>query len=654
MATFQGPGIRVLKQYEGQDGKTYVQLSTGETLATDSSDYEDYYAQGILYGEDERGNYYPQEGAHDLLKQYQQLTQQSSFENYMKPYFEDEMTGSIARGLGQSSDKFWEVNPSYKQQYDEQIKQQLIGQFLQQNPANNDGDTPEARGAYLNRLTKGLPEGLSEYIVESGNAGVQPSYWSDFNRGAYTVGNEILPEWLGGGDRGLIQSIQNDTSLTNVEQNRKQYQIETGQYGFAERSMDQLGLLAPLAVPAKMVQSAYRDDYSFEDALSGTKNDANLTEDIITDPLTYAGLGLVDNIGKLPKAADIVADINRYGAENLPNAYKVNPFAFRTNSNNFYRQVDADTFNELEQTMGLIKGQQNVGAIDEAGAIAKSFGDDAYYNKGSLYYKNNRPEYLYEARKGEEAFTPKVNGRTGKYTPENTDVRVSKRPLDIYDENVKVYQKDWLQGYKPAAKPSSIEADLPGGMKLSRTPNKSSIRNPMTETTPEGEIMSYDEEIALKKYFEKGNKEPFYNFYADMPSSPIKAGKAYKMLDDFIPIGGKIKENSSLSWDSFKNVLKQSQQDKFNSYQDGFVGMNSMSKDPSRVRATFRNENEFEEYFSELNKQIEELGFDRAKLIEEEPLHKSFSPQQRAYFPNIVLEKKFQQGGVVLPDWLFQ
>ncbi|WP_219087248.1 hypothetical protein, partial [Klebsiella pneumoniae] len=147
-------------------------------------------------------------------------------------------------------------------------------------------------------------------------------YWSDFNRGAYSVGNEIIPEWLGGGDRGLINSIRNDTSMTLGERNSKEHAIQTGQYGFADRSMDQLGLLAPLAIPAKVVQSAYMNDYQFDDAIAGRKNNASLAEDILTDPLTYTGLGIAENLaGKtLPKASEIAENINRFGAKNLPNA----------------------------------------------------------------------------------------------------------------------------------------------------------------------------------------------------------------------------------------------------------------------------------------------------------------------------------------------
>lgn len=139
--------------------------------------------------------------------------------------------------------------------------------------------------------------------------------------------------------------------------------------------------------------------------------------------------------------------INNLGNKYLPNAYKLNPNAFKPNPNNFYRQVDTPTFNEGLES-GLIRGKQDIGYSDES--AMKMFGDDAYYNKGRLYYKNEKDyPYLFEANLPEDRFIPKVNGRTRKYTTENTRVRVSKEPLPINDPNIKTYKKDWLQGYKP-------------------------------------------------------------------------------------------------------------------------------------------------------------------------------------------------------------
>jgi len=68
---------------------------------------------------------------------------------------------------------------------------------------------------------------------------------------------------------------------------------------------DAFKVLTPLSVPSKMVQSAYKEDYSFTDALKGKSNNAGIVEDVITDPLNLVGLGLWSKLSKANKFAKI-------------------------------------------------------------------------------------------------------------------------------------------------------------------------------------------------------------------------------------------------------------------------------------------------------------------------------------------------------------
>jgi len=179
-----------------------------------------------------------------------------------------------------------------------------------------------------------------------------------------------------------------------------------------------------------------------------------------TIPAVPATVATARNIARPVVAAPIVKAIAKplarvaddLGNKFLPNTYEYNPWAFKTDPNKFYRQIDNVTYREGVES-GLIKGKQDIGFRGhESGSINlnKSFGDDAYYNKGSLYYKDNTDlPYLFEANLPEERFIPKVNNRTKKYTTENTSVRVSKEPIPINDPSIKLYKKDWLKGYKP-------------------------------------------------------------------------------------------------------------------------------------------------------------------------------------------------------------
>ena len=181
----------------------------------------------------------------------------------------------------------------------------------------------------------------------------------------------------------------------------------------------------------------------------GMEGVAGSVFNMAADPANLIGAGILTKESLLEK----IAMSKESGL--LSNAYKLNPNAFKPNSNSFYRQIDNTTYNEGLES-GLIRGKQDIDMTSGEGTINlnKAFGDDAYYNKGSLYYKNNEGlPYLFEAKLGEDKFIPKVNGRTRKYTTENTSVRVSKEPLFINDPNITAYKKDWLQGYKQVEVP---------------------------------------------------------------------------------------------------------------------------------------------------------------------------------------------------------
>jgi hypothetical protein len=84
-----------------------------------------------------------------------------------------------------------------------------------------------------------------------------------------------------------------------------------------------------------------------------------------------------------------------------------------------------------------------------------------------------------------------------------------------------------------------------------------------------------NEYVDLKSW--KDGDSIYYYFSANMPSSKIKAGKAYMELEKYIPKGSEILENSSLSMDSFNNILKQLKNPKFENSVKGKISLNNMS-----------------------------------------------------------------------------
>lgn len=121
----------------------------------------------------------------------------------------------------------------------------------------------------------------SKYVGE-----IEPSIWSKFEQGLLSVGNMGSPVQF------------KNPSLSQEE---------------AKKEDNPLNILQPLSIPSKMVQSAYKEDYSFKDALKGKQNNAGIVEDIVTDPLNLVGVGL---FGKLSKA-DKVIDAAKAGSKAL-------------------------------------------------------------------------------------------------------------------------------------------------------------------------------------------------------------------------------------------------------------------------------------------------------------------------------------------------
>jgi hypothetical protein len=124
------------------------------------------------------------------------------------------------------------------------------------------------------------------------------------------------------------------------------------------------------------------------------------------------------------------------------------------------------------------------------------------------------------------------------------------------------------------------DSDIGGGLTLRNNPSrvkntedilgtKRSIKSVMDKKTGES--------IDLKTWKDDDGKL-YYYMSANMPSSKIKAGKAYLEIEKHIPKGASLLENSSLSYDSFLNILKQTKNPKFETFVKGKIPMNNNAK----------------------------------------------------------------------------
>lgn len=154
-----------------------------------------------------------------------------------------------------------------------------VGEQLVKNKPQGD----LSRAEWLNQMSD-----KEEELIKR-NPKYQSSLWADTKRGLTSLVEQNPLQ--------TFKNILNSSDYTNRE--KQEMLKDYADHPVMSKLGDAAKILNPLTVPSKMVQSAYKDDYSFTDALKGKKNNAGIVEDIVTDPLNLVGLGIW---GKLSKA----------------------------------------------------------------------------------------------------------------------------------------------------------------------------------------------------------------------------------------------------------------------------------------------------------------------------------------------------------------
>lgn len=146
------------------------------------------------------------------------------------------------------------------------------------------------RAEWLNSMSD-----IEEELIKR-NPKYQPSLWTDTKRGLISLVEQNPLQ--------TFYHILNSSDYSNRE--KREMLKDYIDHPIMSKLSDAAKILNPLTVPSKMVQSAYRDDYSFTDVLKGKKNNAGIAEDIVTDPLNLVGVGLVSKLSKADKAIDAI------------------------------------------------------------------------------------------------------------------------------------------------------------------------------------------------------------------------------------------------------------------------------------------------------------------------------------------------------------
>lgn len=101
------------------------------------------------------------------------------------------------------------------------------------------------------------------------------------------------------------QTFANILNSSDYSTNEKREMLKDyAEHPVMSKLGDAAKIFSPMSIPSKMVQSAYKDDYTLSDAIKGKKNDAGIIEDMATDLSNLVGTGLVGKLSKVDKVID--------------------------------------------------------------------------------------------------------------------------------------------------------------------------------------------------------------------------------------------------------------------------------------------------------------------------------------------------------------
>jgi hypothetical protein len=285
------------------------------------------------------------------------------------------------------------------------------------------------------------------------NPKYQSSLWADTERGLTSLVEQNASQ--------TFQNILNssDYSIREKQEMLKDY----ADHPIMSRLGDAAKILSPLTVPSKMVQSAYKDGYSFTDALKGKKNNAGIVEDIITDPLNLVGLGIwskLSKANKFVKLEDAYQAIKTLDKASLKSKVgttlsdKEWQYLYRVQEKGF--DIERPTLKAIEERVASGKGKwYDHNMLNNPELRANMESRDKYYGQ----WFESSPERLdyYLADKGEEVeiLRTKIPKEVlEQYRIDKFDPEIAKKwslsheteyivPKDLIQESEKFNKKDW-------------------------------------------------------------------------------------------------------------------------------------------------------------------------------------------------------------------
>jgi len=215
-------------------------------------------------------------------------------------------------------------------------------------------------------------------------------------------------------------------------------------------AQDMGNVLSLFSVPQKVITKAFTGKYQTPSEAMGIKNSYGaFAVDAVLDPVNLVGAGL---LGKMAKAS------TKTGI--LSNAYKYNPYAFKPNAQSYYRGIGRSGVDDALEK-GILRPPVNTPYGKDRLYMTETLGETNMYSKDLPTYKGDpfggaNDEWIEILPKDGKRYIAEIPKNKTNFVIENDIFNSGSGYSTIFPKlsDVKLYQQDWLRGYKPIKLPN--------------------------------------------------------------------------------------------------------------------------------------------------------------------------------------------------------
>ena len=368
--------------------------------------------------------------------------------------------------------------------------------------------------------------------------------------------------------------------------------------------------------------------------------------------------------------------IDNLGNRYLPNAYKLNPYAFKPQEGMMYRGLGKEGMEDALQS-GVFR------PASRDSKKAATFLDNNNNNQISLKKSFDKTYYSPDFNiadtygKGYIAEVPNTSANFWKRYGDKNWSWLTDKQIPIQEG--KILQKDWLRRYKEVPKQFSTNSlvetstnsfeEIPTNLSAINLVKKSS--KPKSKMYKSSEIIK-DSNFDIKKIFRGDKENPkqikitgksgewtvnkskdgSYYFNAGM-SNPLESGKAMLKINELLPPKPTILEPNSLSLDSYLNTLKLGKRPNWETKFENYIPLNhsaihnktlssKFGFNPEGTKMPFQSLEDANIALKDINAMLKKQGINyEADVIANSNGWYGIS------IPNFKLTRNYKQGGMV-------